>query len=66
MSKRYPLCKCGHRYYKHNVYPLDFTFCKGANVPKYSIDSCMCSEYKAMPNLEYLEGKYIESVGKNL
>jgi hypothetical protein len=65
MSKRRPICRCGHRYYKHNDYPLDWPFCKGKDVPKYSADNCRCSEYKPLPNLEYLERKYIESVGKN-
>jgi hypothetical protein len=49
------LCKCGHRKYKHNPYPLDWPYCKGANEPKFSWKACLCCWYVPMSNLEYLE-----------
>lgn len=68
MAKRYPLCRCGHRYYKHkrDGYPIDDPECMGIDVPKYSPFACRCGEYEAISNLEYLERKYIESVDKNV
>lgn len=64
MAKR--LCKCGHRFYKHQDYPLDWPFCKGSNVPKYSPLSCDCFMYDPIDNLEYLEECYLKRVNKNV
>jgi hypothetical protein len=54
------LCTCGHRKYKHNQYPLDRPFCKGAgedriyNKEKW-VKWCMCIKYEPIGNLEWLE-----------
>jgi hypothetical protein len=62
MSKR--LCKCGHRKYKHNPYPLDWPYCKGANVPKYHLRGCLCGRYDPPDNLEYLENLVDKDVNR--
>jgi hypothetical protein len=56
MAKRY--CKCGHRFYKHGHYPLDWPYCKGKKVPQYSPNHCPCRDYEPVGNLEYLESEY--------
>lgn len=60
-----PYCRCGHRFYKHGEYPLDYPFCKGKNLPKYDLNSCRCDEYNPLLNLELLEKLYVRSLDKN-
>lgn len=59
------LCKCGHRKYRHNVYPLDLPFCKGNDTEKYSLFGCLCCKYDPQDNLEWLEAQYNKLVSKN-
>lgn len=64
-------CKCGHRKYKHNRYPIDSPECKALPWKWYGDDDspiipgCPCQDYTPIDNLEYLEMKYVEAVDKN-
>lgn len=59
MARR--LCRCGHRFYKHQHYPIDTPHCKALPWQWFGIDDdpivpgCKCSNYVPMTNLEYLE-----------
>jgi hypothetical protein len=63
------ICTCGHRKYKHSLYPLDRTFCKGVNAGSIinlnedeAFKLCLCIKYEPIGNLEWLE----QQVDKNL
>ena len=65
------LCKCGHRKYKHQYYPIDTPHCKAIPWKWYGeydediIIGCLCRKYDPMSNLQYLEMCYEEIVDKN-
>ena len=65
-----PYCRCGHRKSKHKYeysgYPIDAPTCAGKNLPNHDPDNCRCEEYNPLSNLEFLERRYIMSLGKNV